>query len=153
MRYEEMVRRAPMKSEEVMWQSIGAVDALLERLEKVAPDEARRFMMGEYARMYGGRFCEEMAREEVARMWHYNDKGEKVEGEMVTVDAVDALLGGVGDAGHMRWDLYVGANAMMHDLARTDLTERQIMEVAKVFWLQDDDFAGESKVMWYFKNK
>lgn len=153
MRYEEMVRKAPKKSEEVMWQSIGAVDELLERMARVAPDEVRRFLMDEYARMYGGRFGEEMARDVVAQMWHHNERGDKVCGEMVGIDAVDALLGGVGDAGAMRWDLYVGANAMMHDLARTDLTERQIMEVAKVFWLMDDDFAGESKVMWYFRNK
>lgn len=151
MNYLEMVRKAPKKSEAEMWGSVEAVSELVEKLKQSHPEEARKFLMKEYGRMYGPHFGEELAREVVSGMWHYNAEGEKVQGEAVSVDDAVGYL--VPDkAADWRWDAYVAANGFSHDLARTRLSRDEIMSAARAFWMEDDDFDG-SKVFWYYSNK
>lgn len=151
MNYQELVKNAPKKSEEVMWGSVEAVSELVEKLKEEHPEIARRFLMAEYSRMYGPHFCEELAREEVAKMYHYNADGEKVQGEAVSADDAVGYLAPDKDA-ELRWDAYVAANGFAHDLARTRLSRDEIMSAARAFWMEDDDFDG-SKVFWYYSSK
>lgn len=153
MNYLNMVRNAPKKSEKIMWESVEAFSELLEKMKSSHPDMARAFLMKEHERMYGPYFDEEMAREVVSCMFHYNAKEEKIQGEAVTPEEAFEMLDGIEHADEKRWDAYVGANGFMHDMARSNLSSRQIMEMAKVFWFEDDDFDGESKVFWYYSNK
>lgn len=153
MNYKDMVKNAPKKSEQIMWESVEAFSDLLEKLKVSHPDMARAFLMKEHERMYGPHFDEAMARETVDGMYHKNSKGEVVKGEAVSPEDAMVLIDGIDGAEDMAWDAYVGANGMMHDLARSSMSSRQIMDLARVFWFEDDDFPGESKVFWYYSNK
>lgn len=152
MTYIDMVRNAPEKSEEIMWQSVEAVSDLVEKLKVSHPEMAREFLMKEHSRMYGPHFNEEMAKEVVAQMYHYNSAGEKIKGEAVTVQDAERILGGIDNAQDKRWDAYVGVNGFMHDMAKSDLSSRAIMELAKMFWFEDEAFQGKSKVFWYYSS-
>lgn len=150
MNYKKLVEGAPIKSEEVMWGSVAAVSELVDELWKSHPDIARRWMMKEYARMYGDHFGKEMAEATVKEMWHMRN-GERIDGEQVTVGEVRQMLP-EEQREEWAWDAYVGANAFMHDLAGTGLQRRDVVALANAFWLHDDDFKCCNKVMWYFSN-
>jgi len=108
--------------------------------------------MKQYAMMYGEHFNEELAKDIVSHMYHYNQNDDKIEGEMVCVKEAERIIEPM-DNEQLRWDAYVGANAMMHDMARTGMSNEAIMDATRVFWFEDDYFDGESKVWWYFVNK
>lgn len=152
MTYIDMVRNAPEKSEEIMWQSVEAVSDLVEKLKVSHPEMAREFLMKEHSRMYGPHFNEEMAKEEVSKMHHTAMNGETINGEMISVEQTYNMLPSeLREQG--KWDAYIGVNAFMHDLAKTDISTEDISRAAIDFWFDDEDFPIKDKVWWYFSNK
>lgn len=152
MRYIDIVKTAPKKSEEIMWDSIKDISDLVDDLWKVHPEMAKNFMMKSYSKMHGEHFNETLAREFVDAMFHYNANDEKIKGEMVSVEESTHILEPM-DKELLRWDAYVACNSMMHDMARSGMSNASIMDATRVFWFEDDDFDGESKVFWYFSNR
>lgn len=148
MNYMEMVQNAPKKSEEIMWQSVQSISELIDDLWGLHANIARKFMMKEYARMYGEHFNRELAEDTVDEMYHKSN-GQMVEGEMVSADEAMSIA----PSEEYKWDAYVGANAMMHDLANTGFGKSDVMKAARQFWFSDEDFDGKNKVFWYFANK
>lgn len=148
MNYMELVHNAPKKSEVIMWQSVKAVSELVDELWTHHASVARKFIMNEYARMYGEHFNKELAEDVVEEMYHKSN-GQLVEGEIVSVE--DTMS--IAPSEEYKWDAYVGANAMMHDLPNIGLGKNDVLEVARKFWFEDDDFEGKNKVFWYFANK
>lgn len=152
MKYIDIVKTASIKSDSVMWAQVKEVSDLIDQLWKSHPDMAQRFMMKAYGTLHGEHFNEQLAKEFVNAMYHYNNREEKVTGEVVPVEEAESILEPT-DREKMRWDAYVAANTMMHDMARADMDRRVILEAARVFWFADDDFDGNNKVFWYFANK
>lgn len=152
MRYVDIVKTASSKSEEVMWKQIYDVSDLIDSLWRSHPEIAQRFMMKAYSMLHGDHFNEQLAREFVNVMYHFNAKEEKISGEAVTVEEAEGIIEPM-DRSALRWDAYVACNTFMHDLARTGMSRQDIMDSARVFWFEDDDFKGESKVFWYYANK
>lgn len=152
MRYIDIVKTATNKNDKVMWLQIKEVSDLIDQLWKSHPDMAQRFMMKAYGTLHGEHFNEQLAKEFVNAMYHYNNKEDKIVGEVVGVEEAESILE-PSDRERMRWDAYVAANTMMHDMARADMDRRSIMEATRMFWFEDDDFDGESKIFWYFANR
>ena len=150
--YTDMVRNAPKPSDELMWQTVEEVNALVEELARSHPEKAKAFLMRQYALMYGNRFNEAFARQSVSDMFHTAKDGHLVSGQVIEPDRAFAALVPSGNM-DLFWDAYVAANAFLHDLARTSFSESQILDAAREFWFADDDFPNGGKVLWYFLNK
>lgn len=85
---------------------------------------------------------ESVARNLVSDMHH--SKGDKVyRGEMISPEEAASKF---GKKEEWYWDAYVAANTMMHDLANTELSNSQILDVANKFFFEDEDFSDENKV-------
>ena len=154
MKYLELVKNAPQKSDKIMWQSVENVSALVDLVSKIAPDVAKDFLLHEYELMYGTHFCEQMAKDEVSEMHHYASDGTHIVGEVITYDEAVEMVSDRPDADEVAWDAYVGANGFAHDLARSCADKEKLMTMAKEFWFHDDDFPPDvSKVWWYYSSK
>lgn len=152
MNYTDMIKNAPNKSEELMWRTIEQVNALINDLQKSHPDKAKAFLLSLYSTLYGNHFNEPFARDSVASMFHTAKDGHTVTGEAITPERAFPALIPSGNK-ELYWDAYVGANAFLHDLARTNLSEAQILDCAREFWFSDDDFPEGGKILWYSINK
>lgn len=148
MHYIDLVRKAPNKSESTMWESVEHVSHLVDELWHCHESMARKFIMSEYVRLYGNHFEESMARCVVDEMYHYLD-GKRVDGEVVTKEEARQYA----PSEETCWDAYVGLNGFVHDLVSTDMPKSSVMSIARAFWFEDDDFDGESKVLWYYASK
>lgn len=154
MKYIDMVRNAPNKTDGVMWESISAVSEMVDKMFISHPDMAKRFMMQEYGRLYGRHFNEELAKAVVADMYHYVDNNELIKGEIESCEDVMGMISGIDGIQDKRWDAYVGVNAFLHDFAKCGLSLRQLVDMALTFWFKDDDFdENDSKVFWYFASR
>lgn len=147
MHYIDLVREAPLKSEDIMWQSVAAISSLIDRLWQSHQPIARQFMLQEYERLYGPHFNEELARATVSEMYHSTDPGKMVRGEIVTPEEAATINPA------QPWDAYVAANAFAHDLAPLNMSRRDLLQAAKAFWFHDEDFPSDTKIFWYVKNK
>lgn len=142
MNYLELVQQAPDRSDDIMRQSVAHISHFIDQLWQTHQPIASRFIMQQYEIMYGPHFNEPLARATVAEMYHDGIRGQIIAPEEAAAIAPD-----------QRWDAYVAANALAHDLAPLNLPRKEILQAAKVFWFHDEDFPSDSKIFWYFKNK
>lgn len=142
-----MVKTAPIKSEEIMWNAIRDISELLEK----HPTIGRSFLMKQYKMMYNNHFCEALARDVVGEM-HHHDGDNKVFGEMISVEDAMILVADKDTPEEWRWDAYVAANSFVHDLAGEGLSKDGLLKLAKRYWFGDVDFAGDNKIFWYYTN-
>ncbi len=147
MNYYDMVRNAPNKSEEIMWQSVRAISELLDK----HPEIARAFLINQYKAMYGEHFNETMARDAVHKMYHH-DGSNDVRGEIITPDDAMLLVSDKDNPEKWRWDAYVAANSFAHDIAGEGLAIKHLLMLAKRYWFCDVDFTGHNKIFWYYSN-
>ena len=152
--YKDILKHSPRGGEAKMWDAVERVDRLIDKLREEEPEMARDFLKGEYEAMNGRHVNEWLAKEMVNNMWHYED-GKTVKGEAVTHKDAMGLLDGMDEEKRekMQWDAYVAANAFMHDMGGTKLSESEIMDAARHFWFHDDDMGDTChKVYWYFED-
>lgn len=147
MNYYDMVKTAPIKSEEIMWIAIRDISELLER----HPEIGRSFIIKQYKMMHGHHFCEQLARDVVDEMYHH-DGDNKVSGEMISADDAMILVADKDTPEEWRWDAYVAANSFAHDLAGEGLSKDGLLKLAKRYWFGDVDFTGDNKIFWYYSN-
>ena len=115
----------------------------------IPADKHGSVLLPAYEAVYGQHLSEEVAKDLVTRMWHEDQNGNSITGELVNIQtALSSLQPGEEDT----WDAYAAANAFMHDLSNIGLTQQQILKAAKAFWFDDSDYLG-SKVYEYFKHK
>jgi flagellar biosynthesis regulator FlaF len=151
MTYSDIVKQSFAKGEDRMWKGIDRVSDFLEKQREKDPDEVRKFLKSEYIAMNGKHLNQHVAMRLVADMHHSEDVN-TVKGELVRPEAAEKeLLKGENKGDEWYWDAYVAANAMMHDLANTGLSDAQIMNAARHFFFHDEDFSDENKVFWYFE--
>lgn len=150
MTYCDIIKQSPSGGEKGMWSGVRRVSDFLEKQREKDPDEVRKFLKDEYIAMNGKHFNEHVAMWLVSDMYH--SVGQKiVKGELIRPEAAQELLKGLDKGTEWYWDAYVAANAMMHDLANTGLSDAQIMNITKHFFFHDEDFSDENKVFWYFE--
>lgn len=151
MNYCDIVKQSPSGGEKGMWSGVKRVSDFLEKQREKDPDEVRKFLKSEYIAMNGKHLNQHVAMQLVADM-HHSEGVNTIKGELVRPETAETeLLKGENKGDEWYWDAYVAANAMMHDLANTGLSEAQIMHVAKHFFFHDEDFSDENKVFWYFE--
>ena len=150
MNYCDIVKNSPSGGEKGMWSGVKRVSDFLEKQREKDPDGVRKFIKSEYIAMNGKYLNQHVAMQLVADM-HHTVELDIVKGELVRPEAAQELIKGEGKGEEWYWDAYVAANAMMHDLANTGLSETQIMNTAKHFFFHDEDFSDENKVFWYFE--
>lgn len=124
-------------------------DVLDYALLMIPADKRESVLLPAYETVYGQHLSEEVAKDLVTRMWHEDQNGNSITGELVNLQTVTSSLQPNEDD---VWDAYAAANAFMHDLPNIGLTQQQILKAAKAFWFDDSDYSG-SKVYEYFKHK
>ena len=154
--YKDIIRNSPKGSEAMMLDAVDCVDGLIEKLRKENPEMARDFLRDSYEAMNGRHINQLLADKMVNAMWHKDERGNVVKGEVVAPNEAERLLLDGMDAEkkeECKWDAYVAANAFAHDLANTGHSTADIMVLAKHFWFHDDDMDdGCHKVYWYFED-
>ena len=150
MTYSDIVKQSFAKGEDRMWKGIDRVSDFLEKQREKDPDEVRKFLKSEYIAMNGKHLNQHVAMQLVADM-HHSVELDIVKGELVRPEAAQELIKGDNKGEEWYWDAYVAANAMMHDLSNTGLSDAQIMNTTKHFFFHDEDFSDENKVYWYFE--
>lgn len=106
-------------------------------------------MLGEYVAVNGEHYIESLARMEVAKMFHLNDKNDIILGELISEEEAISYAP-IEDREILRWDAYVAINSMMHDLSNTGLTREQMIDCAISFWFNDDDCLTTNKIWRFF---
>lgn len=147
MNYYDIVKQSPSGGENGMWSSVKRVSDFIEKMREEHPHEVKCFLKKEYITMNGKHLNESVAKQLVSNM-HHSKNDKLIKGEMVSPE--DAARYIKKDK-EWHWDVYVAANAMMHDLANTELGNNQILDAAQKFFFEDEDFSDENKVFWYFE--
>lgn len=144
----EQARKDGVASDKMMWESIAAVDELLETLSVEHPELYNKFIRKQHAMMYGPHFNEFFA-EEVVEDIRYTDRdGKKKTGPYWTVEEVeDATRSLPFPAGTTRWDKYVAFNLFRSDVG-AKLDDQGVISVGHAFFFADED-AGDGKVWKY----
>lgn len=150
MNYCDIVKYSPNGGEKAMWGSVKRISEYLEKKREEDPDGVKRFLKEEYIAMNGKHLNQHVAMRLVTDM-HHSEGVNTVKGELVRPEAAQELIKSEDKGEEWYWDAYVAANAMMHDLANTGLSDAQIMNVARHFFFHDEDFSDENKVFWYFE--
>lgn len=152
--YKEILESSKRGNESTMWDAVERVDCHIEKLRKTEPELAREFLQNEYEALNGQHLNEKIARKMVQMMHHTDANGSTVKGEAVTPDEAMTLIADkeAEKRAKCKWDAYVGANALAHDLGTTGLVKQEILKIAKAFWFNDEDFDNKHKVYWYFKD-
>lgn len=132
-------------TKETMWKSVEHISGLLKEMKEAHPELVRKFMEEEYELMNGRHICERLAREMVSEMFHTDSMSKRVSGEAITPEEAMLLISDKTPEQQekCKWDAYVGANAFMHDLAKTGYSKNDILKAAKMFWFHDEDMGGE----------
>ncbi len=153
MTYCDIIKTSPSGGEKGMWESVKRVSDFLEKMCEEHPAEVKCFLKEEYIAMNGKHLNKSVAKRLVDGMYHTDDNGKRVEGEMVGCEeAHELLMVAKSEEDPLFWDGYVILNAVMHDLAKMhDLSTKQIANIAKCFFFNDEDFSDENKVFWYFE--
>lgn len=151
MTYCDIVKHSSNGGEKGMWSGVKRVSDFLEKMREEHPHEVKHFLKEEYIAMNGKHLNQHVAMRLVADM-HHSEGVNTVKGELVRPETAETeLLKGENKGDEWYWDAYVAANAMMHDLANTGLSDAQIMNVTRHFYFHDEDFSDENKVFWYFE--
>ena len=147
MTYCDIIKGSPSGGERGMWEGVKRVSQFLEKMRDENPEEVKHFLKEEYIAMNGKHFNEATAHRVVSEM-HHTANGKCVVGEAVSVDDAQRLVEGMGE--EWKWDAYVAANTMAHDLANTGMSMSQMMEAARHFFFHDEDFSDD-KIFWYYE--
>lgn len=156
MSYKTMIQEARQNgraNEAAMWASIEAVDELLEDMREKQPEKYWCFMRRAHSQLYGSHYDMQFANHDISRMHSTNASGERQMGAHWTrEEVVQAWQNQSFPQGTTDCDKWVAANAMWHDL-RKKFDDGQILQMAYLFFFQDEDYTGEGKVWEYMNQK
>lgn len=130
-------------SEKVMWQSVDAVESLLESVKDNDPDAYWQFVRDTHESLYGHHYDEEFARYDVAQL-HYTDR-QRVprHGAHWTPEEVDAATAGFSfPQGITKWDKFVAMNVTYSDLNKA-LNDEEVLKAGHAFWFMDEDWSEQ----------
>lgn len=143
MKYKEMIEQAQSKglaSEQKMWASVGAIDAVLCKVKAEHPEMYWAFMREQHGLMYDGHYTGEYAEHDVENLMWRDCEGNEHRGAHWTREQIRrATEGKEFPMGTTEWDRYVAYNVMYSDLCRV-LSEEKIAEAAYEFFFRDDDY-------------
>ncbi len=136
-------------NEQVMWHAVEVAEDLLQEVKESHPDKYDHYMRKMSEALFGCHYNEALAMEDVDAMCHTNENGEKIQGRYWSPEQVEAAWAGKKfPEGTTKFDRFVAANAMKHDLANI-LEDEQILDVAYAIFFADEDSDLEGKVWKY----
>lgn len=151
MNYCDIIKTSPSGGITNMWDSVKRISNFIEEMRETHPHKVKTFLKEEYIALNGRHFNEATARDTVMGMHHTGNDGKQATGEAVSVEDAQMLVDGMESPEKWKWDAYVAANTMAHDLGNTGMSMNQIMTAAKHFFFHDEDFSDGNKVFWYYE--
>lgn len=151
--YKNMIMRARengVANEKAMFAGIDRVDSLLSAMEKDHPAEYWQFLRKTHEDLYGCHYDEEFAKWDVAQLHSTDRDGRECRGEHWSVSELSSATSSRSfPAGVTKYDIYVGYNAIWHDMQKL-FDDSQILDIAYLFFFADED-APAGKV-WKYVN-
>lgn len=149
----KMFRQAKEKgvaNESKMWESVAAMDDVLEIMEREYPEEYWKMMRKQHEILWGPHYDEEFSEYDVEQMSWTGKDGQKHHGEHWSRQQVkDATSGMTFPQGTTECDKYVAMNAFYSDMCQ-DMDEAAILKAAHRFFFADED-APVGKI-WRYMN-
>ena len=135
--------------EQIMWKSVEVADEMLCDIKESHPEQYDHYMRKMTEALFGCHYNEAMAMEDVEKMHHTNKNGEVVSGCYWTPEQVEeAWEGKKFPTGTTKFDKFIAANAIWHDLDNV-LEPEQILDVAYNIFFADEDSNLDGKVWKY----
>lgn len=132
-------RENGIASEKAMFAGIDRVDSLLLSMAKEHPAEHWQFLRKTHEDLYGCHYDEDFAAWDVSQMYSTGQDGRQYQGEHWSVSEVNSATSGRSfPAGTNKYDIYVGYNAIWHDMHR-QFEDAQILDIAYLFFFADED--------------
>lgn len=151
MTYKEMIKSAKA-DEKKMWKSIEEIDALLSVVKQHDEKAYYDFLRSSYGVLYGNHYADkEFADWDVERMSSTQADGSKLSGAYWTCEQTLEAVKGMGvniPSEVTKWDIYVALNAAKHDWGRK-YSDEDVVQIAWMFYFDDEDFEGMDKVFRY----
>lgn len=151
MRYRQLVEEARSRgvaSEAKMWESISAVDELL---DEVCDDEAVcRFMTRVHEIMYGCHFDEQFYEKLMDDISFTDRDGARRKGAHWSVAEVETAMRGLAFGNEVtKYDKAAAANIIYSDLCGV-LDDGQVIKAAHKFFFCDEDWPHKNEKVWQY---
>lgn len=151
--YMKMVRESVKSgaNQDVMWHAVEVADNLLCDIKDSHPELYDEYMRKMSAAIFGYHYTEELAKSDVEKMFHTDSTGKRISGQHWTPEQVEeAWVSKKFPTGANKWDKYVAANAIWHDLSK-EFDDGQVLNVAHAIFFADEDSDNNGKV-WKYMN-
>ena len=136
-------------NEQVMWHAVEVADNMLSEIKESHPERYDYYMRQMTQALFGCHYTESIAMSDVDDMHHTDSNGEVVSGLYWTPDQVEeAWVGKPFPKGTTKFDKFVAANAIWHDL-NGEFDDEQILDIAYRIFFADEDSNLEGKVWKY----
>lgn len=144
MKYKDMLMEAKAKgltSESLMWESVDDLGDILCFVKDMEPQMYWKFIRKQHGRLHKGHYDETFAMHDVNNM--------KPLGMFWSVAQVEEATRAMSIPSEVnKWDKFVALNSMKNDLNGT-VADDVIIKTAVVFWFNDKDYPGNSKIWDY----
>lgn len=150
-KYKEMVEHAVKNGadESRMWKAVDVVDSMLCKIKHEHPEEYSKYMRKLTEAMNGCHYNEELAREDVNKMFHTDSKNVKHYGQHWGAADIETATEGLPfPSGTTLWDKYVAYNAAWHDFTN-EFDDGQVLSIAYLLFFKDEDFMSGGKIWKY----
>ena len=159
--YEMIKKNGTGKGEPVMWRSVKVIsDAVEEHMDEDAKHELMRDV---YAEMAGGHYNEQMAMEDVSKMYYTDEDGKKMYAPYWTKEQVAGVYDSVKSEipEYNMWDFFVTLQMVKSDncpmlkkwfpnATPEEMTQKFV--AMAVNWLKDEDNPFGTEKIWKYLN-
>lgn len=150
--YKEMMMQAKrdgVANEKIMWESVAAVDEVLNVFAEEHPAEFKKFVRKQHYLMYGAHYNEVLAIDDVNKI-NYTDKdGKHRKGAYWTAEQIDEATRSMAfPSGTTRWDKYVAFNLWRAKMG-AHLDDAAVLTTGHAFFFADTNFPDGGKIFCY----
>lgn len=145
----EEARKKGRAGESAMWKGIDDVDELLESIKEEHPQEYWKMIRKTHSNIYGPHYNESFAAHDIEKMNSTDKDGNHHYGmHWSREEVVNATTGKIFQPDTTDCDRWVAYNAAWHDFHKA-FDDRQILDIAYLFFFADEDFPGNGKIWDY----
>ena len=142
----ESARKDGVTNTEKMWESISAVEDLLEEVDDKKLQV--RFLRKQHEILYGKHYDELMATSDIGELTYTDRDGISKMGAHWSCSETETGMRTMPFAASVtKWDKWVAANIMYADLCNV-LTDEQVLRVAHSFFFADEDWPQKDCKVW-----
>lgn len=135
--------------EKTIWKAVEIATHAMEYMKENDPQEYDCLLRQLYVALCGKHYNKELAEQDAASI-HYTDAdGNEQHGAYWTAEQIEsATQDKTFPSGATLWDKYIAYNAAHADFCKR-FDDEQVMDIAYLFFFDDEDWDGENKIWEY----